>query len=80
LTLAEPVAELNPLDDLGQSVSAVEFAPFLLRRHHQLEGHGQTGFAAEAALGAFRAVPDGGEGALDRVRNRYEDLGANVRR
>jgi len=39
--VAEPVAELTPLDDLGQAVLAVEFAPFLLRRHHQLEGHGQ---------------------------------------
>ena len=33
MKLAEPVAELNPLDDLGQAVLAVEFAPFLLRRH-----------------------------------------------
>lgn len=65
--MAEPVAELNPLDDLGQAVSAVEFAPFLLRRHHQLEGHGQTGLSAEAPLGAFRSMSDGGEGALDRV-------------
>ena len=65
--MAEPVAELKPLDDLGQAVLAVEFAPFALRRHHQLERHGQPGLAAETPLGAFRAVPDGGEGALDRV-------------
>ena len=56
MKLAEAVAELNPLDDLGQAVPAVEFAPFLLRRHHQLERHGQTGLAAEASLGAFRAL------------------------
>ncbi len=48
--MAEPVAELNPLDDLGQAVLAVEFAPFLLRRHHQLERHGQTSLAAEASF------------------------------
>ena len=65
--MAEAVAELNPLDDLGQAALAVELAPFLLCRHHQLERHGQTGLAAEAPLGAFGAVPDGGEGALDRV-------------
>ena len=67
LKLAEPVAELNPLDDLGQSVLAVEFAPLLLRRHHQPERHGQPGLAAEASLGAFCAVPDGRKGALDRI-------------
>src|SRR6056297_2582871 len=67
LNVAEPVAKLNPFDDLWQAVLAVEFAPFLLRRPHQPEGHGQTGPAAEAPLGAFRAVPDGSEGALDRI-------------
>ena len=67
LNVAETVAELNPLDDLGQAVLAVEFAPFLLRRYHQLERHRQTGFAAEAPLGAFCAMPDGGEGAFDRI-------------
>ena len=65
--MAESVAELNPLDDLGQAVPAVEFAPFFLRRHHQLERHGQTGLAAEASLGAFCAMPDGGECAFDWV-------------
>jgi hypothetical protein len=67
LRLAEPVAELNPLDDFGQAILAVEFAPFLLRRHHQLEGHDQTGLTAEAAFGAFCAVSDSREGAFDRV-------------
>ena len=65
--MAEPVAELNPLDDLGQAVLAVEFAPFLLGRHDQLEGHCQSGLSAETPLGAFGAVPDGGEGAFDRI-------------
>ena len=31
LKLAQAVAELNPLDDLRQTVLAVEFAPFSLR-------------------------------------------------
>ena len=65
--MADPVAELNPLNDFRQAVLAIEFAPFALRRHHQPEGHGQTGPAAEAPLGAFRAVPDGSEGAFDRI-------------
>ncbi len=65
--MAKPVAELNPLDDLGQAILAVEFSPFLLGGHHQLVGHGQSGLAAEAPLGAFCAMPDGGEGAFDRI-------------
>jgi len=55
--VADPVAELNPLDDLWQSILTVELAPFLLRGHHQLEGHGQSGFAAQASFGAFRSMP-----------------------
>jgi hypothetical protein len=47
LNAAETVAELNLLDDLGQAVLSVEFAPFPLRPYHQLERHGQTGRAAE---------------------------------
>jgi len=50
LNLADAVAELNPADDLRQAVLAVEFAPFLLRRHHQLERHGQAALAAEVAV------------------------------
>ena len=30
----DPVAELNPLDDLWQAVLPIEFAPFLLGRKH----------------------------------------------
>lgn len=29
--LADAVAELNPLDDFGQAVLTIEFAPFLVR-------------------------------------------------
>ena len=65
--MADAVAELNPADDLRQSITAIELSPFLLRRHHQPEGHGETGLPAEATLGAFRPVSDGGKGALDRI-------------
>ena len=65
--MLDPVAELNPPDDLGQAVLAVEFAPFLLGREHQLVRHRQRGLATEASLGLGGPVPDGGEGALDRV-------------
>ena len=66
--MLDPVAELNPLDDLGQPVLAVEFAPFLLGRQHQLVCQCQRGLSAEAALGLGCPMPDGREGALDRVR------------
>ena len=79
MKLAEAVAELNPLDDLRQAVLAVELSPFPLRRHHELEGHCQSGPATEATFGALRAVPNGREGAFNWVRNRYADLGADVR-
>jgi len=48
VTLAYSVAELNPLDDLRQAVLTVEFSPFVLGGHHQLEGHGQSGLSAHA--------------------------------
>jgi len=56
LKLAEAIAEFNPLDDLGQPVLAVKLAPFLLRRHHQPEGHGKPGLAAQASLGFTTAA------------------------
>ena len=34
---------------------------------HQLEGHGEPGFAAEAALGFTGAVSNHGEGAFDGI-------------
>jgi len=46
--VAEAVAELNPADDFGEAVPAVEFAPSRLRGHHQLEGHGEPGLSAQA--------------------------------
>lgn len=67
LKLAQAVAELNPLDDLGQAVPAIELSPFALRRDHQLERHGEAGLAAQTSLGAFRVMAQGGKGAFDRV-------------
>ena len=66
--MLDPVAERTPLDDVGQAVLAVEFAPFLLGRQHQLVRHGQRGLSAEAAFGFSGRVPDGGKSALDWVR------------
>lgn len=62
--MAQVVAELPPLDDLGQPVPAVELAPFALSGDHQLERHGEAGLAAQVPLGA---MAHGGEGAFDRV-------------
>ena len=66
--MLDPVAEFNPLDDFGQAVLTVEFAPFLLGRQHQLVGHRQGCLAAQAAFGFGGSVPDGGGCTLDRVR------------
>ena len=37
--MLDAVAEFNPLDDFGQAVLTIEFAPFLPGRQHQLVGH-----------------------------------------
>ena len=66
--MLDPVAGFNPFDDFGQPVLAVEFAPFLLGRQHQLVGHRQRRLAAEAAFGLGGSMPDGGKCALDGVR------------
>ncbi len=60
----------NPctLDDLGQLVLALQPAPGLGRRHHQLEHHEPGGVLRQRTLGADGPMPDGGEHALDRVR------------
>ena len=65
-----PASCLEPdtLNELGQLVVAIEPAPTFLRRIDQLEHHGERRLIREAALRPDRAVPHGGEGALDRVR------------
>ena len=65
--LLDPVLEFNPLYDFRQAKCAVEFAPFLLCRHHQPKSHSQGGLAAEAAFGLFGPVSYGGKSALDGV-------------
>jgi len=65
--LFDPVFECNPLDDLWYAVCPVEFAPFSLRRHHQLERHSQTSFATEASLGFSGTMSNSGEGAFNRI-------------
>ena len=69
--MLDPVAEFNPFDDFGQAILPIEFAPLLLCRQHQLMCHRQSRLAAEAAFGLGGSVPDGGEGAFDRVRRSY---------
>jgi len=66
--MLDPVAELNLFDDFGQTILPAELAPFLLGREHQLVRHRQRRLAAETAFGLDCAMPDRGEGALDRVR------------
>jgi len=67
LKLLDPVFELNPLNDFWQSICAAELSPFLLRWHHQLEGHRHRCFAVQAAPGLAGPVPHGGEDTLDGV-------------
>jgi len=58
---------------------AAQLAPVRICALRELEHHVQHSGPGQAAFGAFGPVTDGGEGALYRVGNRYEDLGANVR-
>ena len=64
----DPVGEPDTLNELGQLVVAIEPPPAFLRRIDELEHHGERRLVRQAALRADRAVPHGGEGALDRVR------------
>ena len=66
----DPVAEFSPLDNLGQAVLTVGFAPFLLGPEHQLVRHafrqvngtftqrGQRRLSTDAPLGLGGSVPD----------------------
>ena len=54
----------------------VDSSPPRLRGLDEFERHRDPGGAGAGALGDALPEPHGGEGRLDRVRNRYEDLGA----
>ena len=62
------VAEADALDHLREPLGAVQPAPVALGSLGELEDHRQRGLPRQAALGLGGAQPDGGEGALDRVR------------
>ena len=42
MKLLDAVLEGNALDDLGQTVRAVELSPLCLSGHHEPEGHGEA--------------------------------------
>ncbi len=70
------VLELRTGADEGDEMGCVDGAPAVLRGHDQLVGHGQTGGLRSRPAGDLGPVPDGGEGGLDRIGNRYERAGA----
>src|SRR4051795_6830565 len=64
----DPVGESDTLNELGQLVVAIKPAPAFLGGIDQLEHHRERRLVRQAALRTDCAVPDGGKGALDRVR------------
>lgn len=54
LKLTMTALEFNSMDDLGETCWTIEFLPFLSRRHHQLESHGQLCLAPEESFDASR--------------------------
>jgi hypothetical protein len=62
-----PVAEGSAGADQGDEVGCVDRPPPLLRGLDEFERHGQPSRAATRSFGDSGAVPDGGEGRLDRV-------------
>ena len=73
MKLAEAVAELNPLDDLRQTVLAIEFASFFLRRHHQLERHGEPGLVLSFADAKQQELP----GVVSKVEGEWVTIDFN---
>ena len=65
--MLDPVLELNPLNDFGETIGAGEFPPFFLCGHHQLEDHRHRRSSAQTAFGLSGSVAHGGEDALDGV-------------
>lgn len=54
MNLLDPVPELNPLDDLRQSIRPRDPPPLSLGQHHQLEDHGKG--AAAITLGQGHGI------------------------
>src|SRR3954454_13451496 len=63
----DAVTEPDTPNDLRQQVLALQPAPGFGGRHDELEDHQPGGVLRQRALGPHRAVPDGGEHALDGV-------------
>src|SRR3954464_7123826 len=57
----------------GDQVWTVHGAPAVLGGFDELERHRQPGRSRPGPAGDLRAVPDGGEGGLDRVRGAQVD-------
>ena len=55
------------MDDLGQLVFSIEFAPGFGGCGDEFEYHEPGGILRQRALGSDGSVADGGEHALDRV-------------
>ena len=73
----DAVLEFDASDDLRQLVFALQAAPGFGGGGDELEDHELGGLGRQRSFGAHGSMPHGCEHALDRVRNRYEDGGAD---
>lgn len=67
MSLFDTILEGNPLNDFGQSMGTIQFAPFSFCRHHQFERHYQRYFSAQTGFGFLGAVTNICEDALDWI-------------
>ena len=74
----DSVAECYTPDELRQLILSLEAPPAFRRRYDELEDHEPRRVLRERAFHTNRAMPNRCKGAFDRVRNRYESLGADV--
>ena len=63
----DAVDEIDAFDDVCDMSEAAQRAPALLSALAELEHNVEHPVPAQASLGAFRAVADGGERALDGI-------------
>ena len=75
----DPVVECHTEDEFWQLVVTIETTPAFLRGFKQLEDHRERRPIGPATLRSDGAVAHGSEGAFNRIGNRYEILGADVR-